>query len=59
MWGQDLAIVLSQCRSALSRADDGRDAKPQAHKLLAFGERIKTALRDVWKEAPTDVFDNA
>jgi cohesin loading factor subunit SCC2 len=26
-------------------------------KLLTFGQKIKSALRDVWKDHATDVFD--
>lgn len=58
-WGQDLSLVLSQCQTTLTYVDDDETAQLRRPKLLAFGRKIKNALYDVWKEAPTDVFDNA
>ena len=53
-WGQELAIALKQCNSSLRHRDDLEDEKLS---LLPFLRRVKSALRDVWKEAAIDVFD--
>ncbi|KAF9457433.1 hypothetical protein BDZ94DRAFT_1326256 [Collybia nuda] len=56
--GQELAASLKQIDSWISDPDGDEDLvlrDPNA--LLLFGRRIKTALRDVWKDASTDVFD--
>lgn len=56
MWGQELANSLRQCQSIVS--GDGDDDRERDHKkAYAFGVRLKRALADVWKDAPTDVFD--
>ncbi|THH14012.1 hypothetical protein EW146_g6273 [Bondarzewia mesenterica] len=60
-WGQELAIVLKQCNAALSNGDDDGDdldlIKADQPKMIQFGKKVKAALRDVWKDAATDVFD--
>src|ERR1700679_4264416 len=53
-WGQELAIALKQCNSSLRHCDDLEDEKLS---LLPFLRKVKSALRDVWKEAAIDVFD--
>lgn len=53
-WGQELAIALKQCNASLRHCDDLEDEKPS---LLPFLRKVKSALRDVWKEATIDVFD--
>ncbi|KAI9448916.1 sister chromatid cohesion C-terminus-domain-containing protein [Russula earlei] len=53
-WGQELAIALRQCNTSLRHRDDLED---DPSSLLSFGRKVKSALRDVWKEAITDVFD--
>jgi cohesin loading factor subunit SCC2 len=53
-WGQELAITLKQCSASLRHRDDSEDEQPS---LLPFGRKVKSALRDVWKEAAADVFD--
>ncbi|KAI0292379.1 sister chromatid cohesion C-terminus-domain-containing protein [Russula brevipes] len=53
-WGQEVAIALKQCNTSLRlRDDDFEDARPS----LPFGHKVKSALRDVWKETATDVFN--
>lgn len=57
-WGQELAFALKQFNANL--ADDGDDLdliKSSHPKALRIGNKIKAALRDVWKDAATDVFD--
>jgi cohesin loading factor subunit SCC2 len=53
-WGQELAIALKQCNTSLHHCDDLEDEKPS---VLPFLRKVKSALRDVWKEAVIDVFD--
>ena len=56
MWGHDLAGALSHIDIALSEEDE---EKKSFGKLLIFGDKIKGAIQNLWKEAPMDVFDNA
>ncbi|KAI0051083.1 hypothetical protein FA95DRAFT_1554896 [Auriscalpium vulgare] len=58
-WGQELAIALRQCDSILSHGDgDDLDLIQNGDpKTLPFAQTVKSALRDVWKDAATDVFD--
>lgn len=58
MWGQELANTLVQLDSVLNGDEDQEESKMQGNRL-ALGVKVKNALRDVWKDAPTDVFDNA
>lgn len=58
MWGQELANNLVQLNSILV-ADEDPDGSKARGKRLALGVKVKNALREVWKDAPTDVFDNA
>ncbi|KAH9175682.1 hypothetical protein EDB89DRAFT_2135583 [Lactarius sanguifluus] len=56
-WGQELAIALRQCNTSLRYCDDPDSSEAKQSSLHPFGRRVKSALRDVWKEAATDVFD--
>ncbi|KAI0064180.1 hypothetical protein BV25DRAFT_1934347 [Artomyces pyxidatus] len=59
-WGQELAMALRQCNAAVSDGGDGDDLdliQGGGQKMLPFARKVKTALRDVWKDAATDVFD--
>ncbi|KAI0317644.1 hypothetical protein OF83DRAFT_1120276 [Amylostereum chailletii] len=59
-WGQELAIALKTCNVTLSGADDGDNLqlpKAQPPKFLSFATKVKSALREVWKDALNDVFD--
>lgn len=61
---QELAICVKQLDHKLDDTGDDDDemnlksknGKDQA-KLLAFGQKLKAALRAVWKDPSTDVFD--
>ncbi|KAL0563317.1 Sister chromatid cohesion protein 2, partial [Marasmius crinis-equi] len=55
-FGQELAGALKAANGWLSTDDDDLNLKDQS-KLRVFGEKIKDALRDVWKDHATDVFD--
>ncbi|KAF8073449.1 hypothetical protein FPV67DRAFT_1559883 [Lyophyllum atratum] len=56
--GQELAAGLKQVNAWIADPDGDEDLnlKDQS-KLEPFGQRVKNALRDVWKEPATDVFD--
>ena len=59
VWGHDLAIALTQLNvrsldDTVALGNATRDVKD-----LVFGKKLKSALRDIWKHAPVDVFDNA
>jgi cohesin loading factor subunit SCC2 len=56
--GQELAIALRQVNSWITdpEGDEDLNLKDQS-KLRQFGQKIKAALRDVWKEPAADVFD--
>ncbi|KAG6862885.1 radiation sensitive protein rad9, partial [Termitomyces sp. T159_Od127] len=56
--GQELAAGLKQINTWIDdpSADDDLNLKDQS-KLEPFGQRLKSALRDVWKEPASDVFD--
>jgi cohesin loading factor subunit SCC2 len=53
-----LSSALKQVQGWIEQPDMDEDLniKDQG-KLLAFGQRIKQALRDVWKDPSTDVFN--
>lgn len=56
--GQELAGALQQLQRWIEtpELDDDLNIK-DANKLLGFAHRVRGALRDVWKDPPTDVFD--
>lgn len=56
--GQELAGALQQLQKwiEMPELDDDLDIK-DGNKLQAFGRKVRGALRDVWKDPPTDVFD--
>ncbi|GLB45503.1 putative sister chromatid cohesion protein [Lyophyllum shimeji] len=56
--GLELASALKQVNSWIADpdGDDDLNLKDQS-KLEPFGQRVKNALRNVWKEPATDVFD--
>jgi cohesin loading factor subunit SCC2 len=53
-WGQELAIALGQCDASLSYGDYSEERQSS---LFSFAHKVKLALRDVWKEGATEVFD--
>lgn len=56
--GQELAAALKQVHGWIEHpeADEDLSIKDPAH-LDAFGQRLKLALRGLWKDIPSDVFD--
>ncbi|KDR82399.1 hypothetical protein GALMADRAFT_220397 [Galerina marginata CBS 339.88] len=56
--GQELAAALKQVHGWLENpeADEDLNIKDES-KLQAFGQRLKIALREVWKDPSNDVFD--
>jgi cohesin loading factor subunit SCC2 len=50
-WGHELALALKQYDSTLSLLNR------QADHMITFGEKVKEALYDVWKDTGSDVFD--
>jgi len=56
--GQELASSLKQVHGWLEHpeADEDLNIKDE-NKLLAFGQRLKAALREVWKDPSADVFN--
>lgn len=57
LWGQELSSVLSQLSEDMAVLQDSQDSAAVAH-LRDEGTVIKRALQDIWKSAPSDVFDN-
>lgn len=56
--GHELAAALKQLNSWISYPEDDEDLNLKDHsKLLPFGKKVKTALRDVWKDQADNVFD--
>ncbi|KAF4617468.1 hypothetical protein D9613_005695 [Agrocybe pediades] len=59
--GQELAAALKQVHGWLEQPDDSDDLnlkdEKDNSKLEAFGQRLKVALREVWKDPSSDVFD--
>ncbi|KAJ7134305.1 hypothetical protein C8R44DRAFT_770123 [Mycena epipterygia] len=56
--GQELAIALDRINIRISHPEEDDDLNIRDEsKLLAFGQKIKTALHDVWKDQGPDVFD--
>ncbi|KAL5519986.1 hypothetical protein ACEPAG_1646 [Sanghuangporus baumii] len=58
MWGQELASAFTQLNNLLMDQNEVNLDPVTTNKYAAFMSKIKTALQDVWKDAPTDVFDN-
>ncbi|KAG6831056.1 hypothetical protein H0H87_006298, partial [Tephrocybe sp. NHM501043] len=58
--GQELAAALKQINNWIADPEGDDDLNLKDHsKLEPFGQRLKIALRDVWKDSATDVFDIA
>ncbi|CAE6432892.1 unnamed protein product [Rhizoctonia solani] len=56
-WAQELASCLRQCDSILSKTEDDEMNDATNADLPKLAARIKSALRSVWKENTTDMFD--
>lgn len=60
MWGQELATSLTQLDDLMSDFDGAKgNTKALTNDHRVFGCKLRSALQDVWKDPPTDVFDNA
>ncbi|KZT19995.1 ARM repeat-containing protein [Neolentinus lepideus HHB14362 ss-1] len=55
-FGHELAFALKQLNSWI-QPDEEFDPKVDRTEILPFAQKIKSALRDVWKDPATDVFD--
>ncbi|KAJ7065085.1 hypothetical protein B0H15DRAFT_872762, partial [Mycena belliarum] len=56
--GQELAIALDRVNLLISHPEDDEDLNIRDEsKLLPFGQKIKAALHNVWKDQARDVFD--
>ncbi|KAH9480188.1 Protein rad9 [Psilocybe cubensis] len=56
--GQELAAALKQVHRWLESPGEDDDLNIKDHsKLAAFGDRLKLALREVWVDPSSDVFD--
>ncbi|KAG9095820.1 Sister chromatid cohesion protein 2 [Ceratobasidium sp. UAMH 11750] len=57
-WAQELATCLRQCDSILSKVEDDEDMEGSNDaNLPELANRIKAALRNVWKEGVNDMFE--
>ncbi|CAE7081849.1 unnamed protein product [Rhizoctonia solani] len=56
-WAQELASCLRQCDSILSKTEDDAMDDSTNTDLPKLAVKIKSALRSVWKENTTDMFD--
>lgn len=58
MLGQELAAALKEIHRSIDNPDENEDLNiKDVSKTLAFGQRLKTALREVWKDSSSDVFN--
>lgn len=58
VFGQELSQALKQLNVWITNPDDDDDLNlkdPSA--MLALGRKVKAALRDIWKDPVSDVFD--
>lgn len=57
-WGQELAIALKQANIWVQDPEEeALSSKDNRKNIFAFGAKVKSALRDVWTDHATDVFD--
>ena len=58
MLGQELAAALKEIHRSIENPDENEHLNVRDDsKTLAFGQRLKTALREVWKDSASDVFN--
>jgi len=58
MLGQELATALQQLQKWIENPEEADDLKiKDSETLRVFAKKIRGALRDVWKDPPTDVFN--
>ncbi|KAH7925870.1 hypothetical protein BV22DRAFT_1088167 [Leucogyrophana mollusca] len=55
-WGQELAVAFKQLYDDLQTRED-KETKPPSSIKVSFCDKLKSTLRDVWKDHSTDVFD--
>lgn len=57
-WGQDVARALSRCDSIIQNmASEVPSSAEECMRTKKLASILKSALHDVWKEVPADVFD--
>jgi hypothetical protein len=57
-FGQELASALRQVDGWITDPDHDEDLNlKDKSKLIELGNKLKTALREVWKDPGTDIFD--
>ena len=57
-WGQELAKTLRRCNSRiLKMKEEQAEDEQQYQEIYKISIRLQSTLRDIWIEAPTDVFD--
>lgn len=57
-WGYELAAALQQCDGFLADDSHARfTSKAERAKYMAFATMLKTAVRELWSDASSDVFD--
>ncbi|KAK2465765.1 hypothetical protein APHAL10511_002309 [Amanita phalloides] len=57
-FGQELASALRQVNGSITDPDHDEDLNlKDRDKLIEFGNKLKSALREVWKDPGTDIFD--
>jgi cohesin loading factor subunit SCC2 len=57
-WGQELATALKLVNvSIVDPEDEEFSSKVDRQNVLSLGGKIKNALREIWKDHATDVFD--
>jgi cohesin loading factor subunit SCC2 len=55
--GQELASALKQVEACLNNPDVEDEVPIDRETVLEFGQKLKVALREIWKDHVTDVFD--
>ncbi|TFK52693.1 hypothetical protein OE88DRAFT_1628274 [Heliocybe sulcata] len=58
-FGHELALALKQIGVWVQPDDEEFDPKVDRSEILPFAQKLKSALRDVWKDPATNVFDVA
>lgn len=57
-WGQELAAALKQVNIFIQDSEEEElGSKAHRHNVISFGVKIKNALREIWTDHATDVFD--
>jgi cohesin loading factor subunit SCC2 len=57
-WGQELAMALKQANINIQDPEEeALGSKADRQKVLSFSAKVKNALRDIWTDHATDVFD--